>query len=82
MTKEGALDEELATCERRLAEYREGLALFDAYAKVAKKGHEELKAWNLAARNLINRRRGFTGAAEAQRGRPGPGAHRRRGACP
>jgi hypothetical protein len=55
MAKEGEIDAELEICERRLAEYRDGLALFDAYAKVAKNGQEELKAWNLAARNLINR---------------------------
>jgi len=51
----GELEQELATCERRLKEYREGLALFEAYAKAAKKGYDELKAWGLAARNLINR---------------------------
>ena len=55
MAKKGELGAELETCEKRLAEYREGLALFGAYADVAKKGHDELKAWNLAARNLINR---------------------------
>lgn len=55
MAKKGELAAELATCELRLAEYREGLALFAAYAKIAKTGHEELKAWDLAARNLINR---------------------------
>ena len=55
MAKKGELGSELETCERRLSEYRDGLALFGAYAKVAKKGHEELKAWDLAARNLINR---------------------------
>jgi hypothetical protein len=53
--EKGELASELATCELRLAEYREGLAQFGAYAKVAKTGHEELKAWDLAARNLINR---------------------------
>jgi hypothetical protein len=55
LAKAGELGKELETCERRLAEYRDGLALFGAYAKVAKTGHEELKAWDLAARNLINR---------------------------
>ncbi len=72
MTKEGALNEELATCERRLAEYREGLALFDAYAKVAKKGHEELKAWNLAARNLINRAEASRALLKLGAGGPSP----------
>jgi hypothetical protein len=55
IAKAGELEKELETCERRLAEYREGLALFGAYAKVAKAGQDELKAWDLAARNLINR---------------------------
>jgi hypothetical protein len=55
IVKAGELGKELVTCERRLAEYRDGLALFSAYAKVAKTGHDELKAWDLAARNLINR---------------------------
>jgi hypothetical protein len=55
MAKAGELAKELETCERRLAEYREGLALFGAYTKVAKAGQDELKAWELAARNLINR---------------------------
>ena len=55
MAKKGEVGSELETCERRLAEYRDGLALFGAYAQVAKKGHDELKAWDLAARNLVNR---------------------------
>ena len=55
IAKKGELGTELETCELRLAEYREGLALFGAYAKVAKTGRDELKAWDLAARNLINR---------------------------
>ncbi|HEX2695004.1 MAG TPA: hypothetical protein VHP61_04580, partial [Acidobacteriota bacterium] len=55
IAKAGELGKELETCERRLAEYRDGLALFGAYAKVAKTGYDELKAWDLAARNLINR---------------------------
>ncbi len=55
IAKAGELGKELEACERRLAEYRDGLALFGAYGKVAKTGHAELKAWDLAARNLINR---------------------------
>jgi hypothetical protein len=55
MAKNGELEKELATCETRLREYREGLAQFGAYAKAAKTGRDELGAWDLAARNLINR---------------------------
>ena len=55
IAKQGELEKEFAACESRLKEYRQGLALFEAYAKVAKKGQAELVAWNLAARNLINR---------------------------
>lgn len=55
IAKKGELEKELATCESRLEEYREGLALFGAYAKVAKTGRDELEAWALAARNLVNR---------------------------
>jgi hypothetical protein len=55
MAKKGELEQELATCEARLKEYREGLALLSAYAKVVKRGHGELRAWDLAARNLVNR---------------------------
>ncbi len=55
MAAAGELTKELETCERRLAEYREGLALFEAYEKVAQRGQDELKRWQLAARNLINR---------------------------
>ena len=55
MAKKGELEKELGTSETRLKEYREGLAQFGAYAMVAKSGHEELRAWDLAARNLINR---------------------------
>jgi len=51
----GGLEKELATCEKRLREYRQGLALFESYAKIARKGQAELRAWDLAARNLINR---------------------------
>ena len=55
MAKKGELENELGSCEARLKEYREGLAQFGALAKVAKRGHEELRAWDLAARNLVNR---------------------------
>ncbi len=55
IAKGGELDKELRACESRLTEYREGLALLGAYSKVAIEGQAELKAWNLAGRNLINR---------------------------
>jgi hypothetical protein len=55
IVKKGELEKELAACETRLEEYREGLRLFRAYAKAAKKGSDELRLWDLAARNLINR---------------------------
>ena len=55
MAKSGELEKELAECERRLGEYRQGLDLFRAYEKLARSGHDELDAWTLAARNLINR---------------------------
>lgn len=72
MAKKGELAAELATCELRLAEYREGLALFAAYAKVAKTGHEELKAWDLAARNLINRAEASRVLLRGRRDEAGP----------
>lgn len=55
MAKKGDLEGELADCERRLGEYRQGLDLFRAYEKTAKSGREEIGAWVLAARNLVNR---------------------------
>jgi len=55
MAKNGELEKELADGESRLGEYRRGLELFQAYAKAARSGHDELAAWILAARNLINR---------------------------
>jgi len=55
MAKKGELETELAECEIRLGEYRQGLDLFKAYAKIATSGKEELGAWILAARNLVNR---------------------------
>ena len=70
MAGKGELEKELAACETRLGEYRRGLDLFRAYGKTASSGEEELGAWILAARNLVNR-------AEASRlllkGRIGPG---------
>ena len=51
----GELEAELSVCESRLGEYRQALALFGAYAKIAKSGRGELYAWTIAARNLVNR---------------------------
>jgi len=55
IAKKGELAEELKTCENRLEEYRKGFAMFGEILKVVKKGQDELKFWDLAARNLINR---------------------------
>jgi hypothetical protein len=55
IAKRGELEKELAVCETRLREYTEGLTLFGAYAKKAKSGRDELLAWDLAARNLVDR---------------------------
>jgi hypothetical protein len=51
----GELEKDVAECESRLAEYRQGLELFRAYAGSAPTGRAELEDWILAARNLINR---------------------------
>jgi hypothetical protein len=72
MAKKGEIDSELETCERRLAEYRDGLALFGAYAKVAKTGQDELKAWDLAARSLINRAEASRVLLKRRAGAPTP----------
>lgn len=55
IAKKGELAKELEATERRLAEYGDGLALFTAYASIAKSGWDELASWKLAARNLVNR---------------------------
>jgi hypothetical protein len=55
IAKKGELENELKICEERLKEYREGQVLLDAYTKAVKRGHEELRAWDLAVKNLINR---------------------------
>jgi len=55
MAAKGELDEELASCDLRLDEYRRGLAFFRAYEGAAKSGRNEIEAWVLAARNLVNR---------------------------
>jgi len=55
IVKNGGLEKELKTCESRLEEYRQGLAMFGEYMNVVRQGQAELKFWDLAARNLINR---------------------------
>ncbi len=55
IAKNGGLEKELKTCESRLEEYRQGLAMFGEYVNVVRQGQAELKFWDLAARNLINR---------------------------
>ena len=55
IAQSGRLEKEVEACEARLGEYRRGLATFREYAKVAKKGQEELEDWDLAARNLVIR---------------------------
>jgi hypothetical protein len=55
IAKKGELAEELKTCENRLEEYRKGFAMFGEISKVVKKGRDELKFWDIAARSLINR---------------------------
>jgi hypothetical protein len=55
IAKNGGLGKELKTCESRLEEYRQGLAMFGEYVNIVRQGQAELKFWDLAARNLINR---------------------------
>jgi hypothetical protein len=55
IAKNGGLEKVLKTCESRLEEYRQGLAMFGEYVNVVRQGQAELKFWDLAARNLINR---------------------------
>jgi hypothetical protein len=55
IAKSGRLEDELMTCEKRLEEYRKGLAALGEYSNVVKGGRQELESWALAARNLVNR---------------------------
>jgi hypothetical protein len=55
ITKSGRLEEEARSCSDRLEEYSRGLAELGEYSKTAKKGQSELRSWELAARNLVNR---------------------------
>ncbi len=74
MAKSGELEQELAECESRLGEYRRGLDLFRAYGRLARSGHNELDAWTLAARNLINRAEASKLLLTVRMGQAGPGA--------
>jgi hypothetical protein len=74
MAKTGELEKELADCERRLGEYRQGLDLLRAYQRLARSGRGELDAWVLASRNLINRAEASKVLLTVRRGRAGPEA--------
>jgi len=68
----GELEKELAECGSRLDEYRQGLELFRAYEGIARSGRDELGAWILAARNLVNRAEASKVLLTARTGRAGP----------
>ena len=55
IARNGEIEKELAECELRLRDYGEGLEMLLANDKTARKGHAEIGAWILAARNLVNR---------------------------
>jgi hypothetical protein len=55
LKNEGKLEAELAKSRARLEDYRRGKALFDEFSKTATKGKDDLRWWDLAARNLVNR---------------------------
>ncbi len=74
MAEKGELDRELAATESRSEEYRQGLALFQAYGKIVRSGHDELADWTLAARNLINRAEASKLLLMVRMGRIGPEA--------
>ena len=73
MAGKGELEAELAACEQRLEEYRQGQAYFRAYEGIARAGHDELEAWILAARNLVNRAEASRLLLTARMGRGGSG---------
>lgn len=52
---ENRVDTMLATCRERLGQYREGLRIARSLAKDATRGHDLLRVWTLAGRNLVNR---------------------------
>ncbi|HBG26680.1 MAG: hypothetical protein A2Y10_18480 [Planctomycetes bacterium GWF2_41_51] len=55
LINDNLLEKELDNCLKRLNEYEQGLNLLNDFMNVAKKGHEQIQYWQLAARNLINR---------------------------
>ena len=74
MAKAGDLERELAAAEARLVEYRDGLDRFQSYARTARSGQDELTAWVLAARNLVNRAEAARFLLLDRLGRTGAGA--------
>ncbi len=74
MAEKGEIEADLAECEARLGEYRQGLDLFRAYAKTVRSGQEELGAWILAARNLANRAEASRLLLLSRMGKGGPEA--------
>ena len=73
IAKKGEIDKELAECELRLREYRQGLELLEAYGRKATAGRAELEAWRLAARNLVNRAEASRFLLMSRAGREGAG---------
>jgi hypothetical protein len=57
LAEEEKLESELASCQKRLAEYERAVKLFDLFSAEARKGEAMLVWWRLAARNLVNRAR-------------------------
>jgi hypothetical protein len=71
MAAEGTLESELDECELRLKDYSQGLEMLTAYDGKARSGHDELGAWILAARNLVNRSEASRLLLEARAGKAG-----------
>ncbi len=55
LRREAALEGELANCADRLVEYRQALAMLQAFGAGISKGRDVLQQWELAARNLVSR---------------------------
>jgi hypothetical protein len=53
LAKEGCLEAELSDMEKRLVEYRQGLAIVKTLLQGAEKGLDELQWWVLGSENLI-----------------------------
>ena len=70
--KEGHISVEAENCRARLAEYREALALFEAFAGRARSGDDLLDIWTLAARNLVNRAQAALALLDAAAGERHP----------